>query len=113
MKDGLDIDLIGNKRWYLNNQLHREDGPAQEFGAYSEESYKAYFLYNKCHRDGKPAREWANGGKEYYQHGQLHRDDGPAVEHPENHKEWYLHGKKLNCETQEEFERLMKLKAFW
>ena len=30
MKNGLIIDKDGNKRWYLNDLLHREDGPAFE-----------------------------------------------------------------------------------
>lgn len=25
------IDVFGNKRWHLNGELHREDGPAIEF----------------------------------------------------------------------------------
>ena len=29
-KPTLEIDGIGNKLWYLNNELHREDGPAIE-----------------------------------------------------------------------------------
>ena len=41
----------GNKSWYLNGKLHREDGPA---------------------------REWANGDKVWYLNGKLHREDGPA-----------------------------------
>jgi hypothetical protein len=28
--DGLDIDMYGIKRWYKDNKLHREDGPAIE-----------------------------------------------------------------------------------
>lgn len=32
MKNGLKIDKEGNKKYYLNGKLHREDGPALEFG---------------------------------------------------------------------------------
>ena len=28
MKNGLHIDEDGTKRWYLNDKLHRTDGPA-------------------------------------------------------------------------------------
>ena len=42
----------GNKYWYQNGELHREDGPAIER---------------------------ANGTKEWYQNGKLHREDGPAA----------------------------------
>jgi hypothetical protein len=31
MKDGLYIDEYGTKIWYLNGELHREDGPAIEY----------------------------------------------------------------------------------
>lgn len=31
-KNGLHIDNKGTKRWYLNDMLHREDGPAEEWG---------------------------------------------------------------------------------
>ena len=43
----------GDKSWYLNGKLHREDGPAIER---------------------------ANGDKSWYLNGKLHREDGPAVE---------------------------------
>ena len=32
-----EVDASGNKRWYLNDKLHREDGPAVEYpGGYKE-----------------------------------------------------------------------------
>ena len=31
MKDGLNIDNGGTKRWYLNDEFHRTDGPAIEY----------------------------------------------------------------------------------
>ena len=42
-----------------------------------------------------------------------HREDGPAVIYSDGRKMWILHEKILDCSSQEEFERLMKLKAFW
>jgi hypothetical protein len=30
MRDGLHINADGDKRWYLNDHLHRTDGPAVE-----------------------------------------------------------------------------------
>ena len=56
----------GTKEWYLNDKLHREDGPAIEF---------------------------ANGDKSWYLNGKLHREDGPAVEYASGSKSWYLNGK--------------------
>ena len=66
MKSELIIDKYGVKRWYLNSELHREDGPAVE---------------------------WNNGRKEWHINGQLHREDGPAVEW-NNNKYWYINGKQ-------------------
>ena len=62
-----------DKHWYLNDKLHREDGPAVE-----------------C----------ANGNKYWYRDGKLHREDGPAEEHTNGYKAWYLNGRLL---TEEEF----------
>ena len=65
-------DPNGNKMWYLNGKLHREDGPASE---------------------------WANGNKSWYLNGKRHREDGPAVERVSGNKYWYLNGKEVNPET--------------
>ena len=62
----------GDKAWYLNGKIHREDGPAIEY----TNGYKAWYLNGKCHRE-----------------------DGPAVEHANGYKEWYLKGKIYTRET--------------
>jgi hypothetical protein len=67
----------GSKGWYLNDKLHREDGPAIE---------------------------WADGYKSWYLNGKRHREDGPAVEYHTGGKEWYLNGKHM---TEEEHSDLM------
>jgi hypothetical protein len=57
---------------------------------------------------------WTDGYIGHHVNGRLHREDGPAEEWQlKNHKAWFVKGKKLDCNTQEEFEQLMKLKAFW
>ena len=58
----------GDIYWYLNDKLHREDGPA-------------------C--------EYANGTKEWYLNGKEHREDGPAVEWSDGSKAWFLNGKQV------------------
>lgn len=63
----------GTKFWYLNGELHREDGPAIE------------------HPDG--IRKW-------YLNGKLHREDGPAIERLDGSKEWYLNGKRHREEVE-------------
>ena len=55
----------GDKAWYLNGELHREDGPAIE---------------------------WASGSKHWYLNGELHREDGPPIEWADGSKFWYLNG---------------------
>ena len=58
----------GTKFWYLDDKLHREDGPAIE-----------------C----------ANGTKGWYLNDKRHRTDGPAIEYVNGTKEWYLNDKHL------------------
>jgi hypothetical protein len=91
MKNGLTTNDNGDKFYYQDDLYHRLDGPA--------------IIHN-------------DGSKYWYQEDKLHRLDGPAIEH--NHlkghwpaKEWFYRGKKIYCSSQQEFERLLKLKAFW
>lgn len=100
------LDTYGTKRWYLNDKLHREDGPAVEHAS----GYKSWYLNGQLNRNGGPAVEYTNGNKEWYLNGKLHREDGPARElHREygparelwnGYKEWYLNGVEL---TEDEF----------
>ena len=56
-------------KWYRNDQLHREDGPAVE---------------------------WANGARWWFIHGREHREDGPAVEWADGTRMWYINGKNYS-----------------
>jgi hypothetical protein len=81
------VQSDGSKRWYNNNQLHREDGPA--------------VIYN-------------NGDESWYLNGLCHREDGPAITsslyiQPEY---WYLHGHYIPVKSQKEFEQYKRLMAF-
>src|ERR1022692_1184787 len=111
MKNGLEIDKYGSKFYYENGYLHRLGGlPACEYANGS----KDYYENGNFHRlGGLPAIEYADGDKRYYENDKLHRLDGPAVDYVNVHKEWWFNGKQFDCKTQEEFEKLMKLKAFW
>ena len=66
------VDEYGDKRWWLNGKLHREDGPAVER---------------------------ANGSKEWSLNGKYHREDGPAIEWASGYKAWRLHNKEVHPET--------------
>ena len=72
-----------------------------------------YYLDDKSHRLDGPAREWNDGTKSWWQNGVLHRIDGPAIEYLNGIKYWYYEDKYIKCSSQEEFERLIKMKLFW
>jgi len=83
------IDKTGN-RWYeQDNRYHRLNGPS----LICSSGYK--YWYRRCN---------------CYSH--LHRTDGPALESP-NANFWYYNGSKIECSTQEEFERIIKLRLLW
>jgi hypothetical protein len=86
----------GTREWYLNDKLHREDGPAFE----CSNGGKIWYLNGKIHREDGPAAEWMSGGKEWYLNGERHREDGPASKWANENKLWFLNGIKL---TEEEF----------
>ena len=74
------VDKYGSKYWYLDDKLHREDGPAIE-----------------C----------VDGTKYWFLNGQRHREDGPAIEYADGDKCWFLNGKEL---TEDEFDARTKTK---
>ena len=88
----------GGKRWYVDDKLHRLDGPAIE----CTDGYQAWYFNDELHRLDGPAIEFTHGDKEWYKHGLFHREDGPALEYANGTKEWYLNGEQL---TEEEFNR--------
>ncbi len=63
------IDQVGNKRWFKDGRLHREDGPAVEY----------------C---------W--GAAEYYINGVRHRLDGPAIIRKNGNNKYYINGINYN-----------------
>ena len=74
----------------------------------------AWIKDNLLHREDGHASETTNGNKFWYINGQLHRLDGPAIEYVDG-SWWYYHGERIDCQSQEEFERWLrkeKLKAF-
>ena len=109
MLNGLQVDSDGSRRWYLNDLLHREDGPALEKADGSQEWYQN----NELHRIGGPAvkrvssffsfgtsssfqvvgnrtRIVFHGEEEWWVNGELHREDGPAVIRSDGSTYWYL-----------------------
>lgn len=92
-EDGPAIEWTnGRKDWYKNGLRHREDGPAKEYANGSKE----WWINGEFHREGGPAVEWFDDGicchKEWYRNGLSHREDGPAVEESDGSKEWWIDG---------------------
>ena len=83
------INKYGTKCYYVNNVLHREDGPAVEY----VDGDKFWYKNGKAHRENGPAVEYSNGDKIWYKNGILHREDGPAIECADGYKEWCLNDK--------------------
>ena len=106
LKPILKTNILGDKHWFLNGKLHREDGPAVEY----VDGYKSWYLNGKFHREDGPAVEYENGDKQWFLNGLCHREDGPAIEFADGTKEWYLNGKEV---TEDEYPQLVKLKVFW
>ena len=86
----------GDRFWYLNGQLHREDGPAIE----RADGSRWWYLNGKVHREDGPAVELANGVCEWYLNGKFHREDGPAIERSNGDRSWWVDGERL---TEAEF----------
>jgi hypothetical protein len=75
-----------------------------------------YDIWNNRHRiDGPAISRKTDLGEhqEWYLHGKRHRDDGPAIEYADGEKHWFYNDYPIDCSSQEEFERILKLKAFW
>ena len=68
-RTGCVLSPNGDKHFYKEDLLHREDGPAIEF---------------------------ASGEKHWYYENRFHRLDGPAVEYANGKVEYYLEGKKYS-----------------
>jgi hypothetical protein len=115
------ISSGGTKKWYVNNRLHREDGPAYE----SAEGPNFYYLNGKCltlhefitnvvtdansyenYREYKvrvfySRTEWWLGHK-------LHRENGPAIIFNDGTKFWYFYG--IPCSNEDEYDERRRRK---
>lgn len=90
IEDGITYQVVrlpnGTETWHLNGMRHREKGPA--------------VIY-------------PDGLKIWYRCNLIHSEISAALEHPNGEKLWVLNGQELGASSQEEFEKWMKLKAFW
>lgn len=90
----------GSKSWFLNDKLHREDGPAIE----RVDGTKLWLIEGHFHREDGPACEYPDGTKFWYRRNKLHREDGPASEWNDGNKFWFLNGAEY---TEAEFNAKM------
>ena len=84
-------NVNGSIRFYENNKLHREDGPARE----TVEGYKSWHINGVLHREDGPAVIKEDGTHYWYVNGKLHRIDGPAIIKADGTKYWYIYGVRL------------------
>ena len=86
MRNGKDVSEDGSVvRYWKDDELHREDGPAF---IRSEDCYKAYYINGLRHREDGPARVWYSNEFE----------DGPARVWSSNEfedGEYWLYGKPV------------------
>jgi len=99
----------GSKFWYKEGELHRLNGPSVEY----RDGYKEWYENGKRHRLDGPAIEYVNGTKYWYKEDKLHRSNGPAIEYNDGDKYWHYEGKKIECDSTEEFLKIINMKAFW
>lgn len=86
------IDLDGNKRWKLQGDLHRDDGPA----AIYTNGMEIWYRYGIYHRVGGPAIIRPDLGEYWYQYGARHREDGPAIMFANGRNEWWFLGVRIH-----------------
>jgi hypothetical protein len=120
---GIVVYSDGEKVWYLNGLLHREEGPCTECKDCQSDNFepasgspevspmeKSLAKPKTCSKPG-PAIVWASGGKQWFLNGKLHREDGPAVVYADGEKEWHLNGDFVSKQTVELFYMLKHKKV--
>ena len=91
------IEKDESKRWYLNGQFHREDGPAIEYKNGDTE----WFINGIHHREDGPAIDCKDGTKFWIRRNKLHRLDGPAAKHDDGSSYWYIRGVLIDDQIRE------------
>lgn len=71
-------------------------------GKYQKPGKIYYYQNNKLHREDGPAIEFGNGYIFWFLNGKRHCEVGPAVEYPDGNKEWWINGIQF---TKEDFNK--------
>lgn len=92
--------------WSLNDQYHREDGPA----IIRNNGDVSWYLNGKLHRLDGPAVIYSNGTKYWHVNGERHRLDGPAFVGATGSTGYYLNGAVYSEEEyNEKIKQLQKI----
>jgi len=81
--------INGEKSWYRRGILHREDGPA-----IINNEGQVWYKNGLIHRKKGPAVISSDGTKQLFHNGKHHNVDGPAIVWPNGGKEWFIDGKR-------------------
>jgi hypothetical protein len=100
MKNGYYKDEDGHQEWWVNDKLHREDGPA----VINASGTQIWYLNDELHREDGPARIWSNGTQDWYLNGKLHRENGPAIIWADGSQVWFINGKNITDEVNKWFD---------
>ena len=80
----------------------------QRNGIYEVQGYGTiYYVNGDLHREDGPAKEYIDGDKWWYINGKLHRLDGPAIEW-DGTKEYFIEDKEYSKEEFEKVAYLYK-----
>ncbi len=63
-------------------------------------SHREWFLDGELHREDGPAVIYSDGTEHWYLNGDLHREDGPAIKLTTGTEQWFINGTRL---TEAEF----------
>ena len=96
MLNGHSVHRDGTQCWYLDDQLHRADGPAWIWSDGTQEWYEN----GRLHRTDGPAVIRTNGTQEWWVDDQLHRTDGPAVIRANGFEEWWSCGQEITSQVE-------------
>lgn len=88
-----------------NGKVYREEYESGSEMNYDEEG--------QPHKENEPALITTSGDRAWFLHGKRHRTDGPAIEYADGTKHWFYRDKFIDCQSQIEFDRFIKMKAFW
>ena len=92
-----ETDIWGNNRWYLNERLHREDGPAVIYA----NGTQLWYIDGNMHRINGPAVIHPDDTQEWCVNNQRHRIDGPAVIHPDDTQEWFINDMDITDDVEQ------------